>query len=568
MKKKSGLGLVATIIVLVLMIGTVSADVNGSGWWSAISVQRVGSGTSPATVVMTAYAKEGQTGGPWECGSRTLPTFGSGATFFPHWASDPSGSNCANVAGFPANYQGSGVLSSDDAIVAIVQTQNIRFGGFAPGDIPYGRAVGAYAGVSSPSTELKFPLYKNNHNNEMTTFYIQNAGNAEANIVAVFKPCADQGTGIPCLGYPNVYTYTYNGLDPNKMIVIDATLARDASNNPMPAGRGSFGGLTIQSTQPIAGVVFEHHRTASPATYLKATRGLGPSDYDTKIYIPSIKYQYPQGPGLTTNPNLSKWSGLVVHNADTVNVTVRITYTLAARNGDPNHSAVGTKYYHGPVTLSPGESAFFLFHDGLNPAPGTQKRDLLSAEIGATGKIVAIVNEEGDYSLSGMRDYATYFGMPASMAANKVSLPSYKEQYNGKFHGAIIMNVGDQPAVITATLTVVGRGSRYTGPMNTGDTVKIKTRSPVAPGASVVLFMACKDYYNQWIDLDGDTHQKADLCSGFPNPTGGVNTALIVESDQPIVVLANEELLWYENPATRGDGQGEDASNYEGFPLK
>jgi len=564
--KKKILSIVAAVVVSLALISVASADVNGSGWWSAISVQRIGTSASSATVVMTAYAKQGESGGPWECGSRSLPTFGSGATFYPHWASDPGGSNCANTSGFPASYEGSGVLSADDEIVAIVQTQNIRFGGFAPGDVPYGRAVGAYSGISSPSAELKFPLYKNNHNNEMTTFYIQNTGNASANITAVFKPCADQGTGTPCLGYPNVYTYTFSGLEPNKMIVIDATLARDATNQPMPSGRGSFGGLTIQGTQPLAGVVFEHHRTASPATYLKATRGFGTSDYDTKIYIPSVKYQYPQGP-TASSPNASKWSGLVVHNADTVQVTVRITYTLAARNGRPDHSDVGTKYYHGPVTLNPGESAFFLFHSGLNPAPGTQPRDLLSAEVGATGKIVAVVNEEGDYSISGMRDYATYGGIPAHAAAYRVSVPSYKEQYNGKFHGAIIMNVGTEQAIITATLTVVGRGSGYTGPLIAGNTVKIRTTSPVLPGTSVVLFMSCKDYYNQWDDLTGDTHQMADLCSGVGNPTGGVNTALIVESNQPIVVLANEELLWYEDPARRGDGQGEDASNYEGFPL-
>ena len=564
--KKRILIIVTAVIAVLALVSTALADINGSGWWSAIQVQRVGSGTGSATVMMTAYAKQGTAGGPWDCGSRTLPTFGSGATFFPHWASDPAGNNCANASGFPANYQGSGVLSADDAIVAIVQTQNISFRGFAPGDTPYGRAVGAYGGVGTPSDVLKFPVYKNNHSNEMTTFYIQNAGSTNANITAVFRPCANQGTGTPCLGYPNVYTYTFTGLEPQKMIVIDATLARDANNDPMPSGNGSFGGLTVYGTQPLAGVVFEHHRTASPALYLKATRGFGTGDFDTKVYVPAVKYQYPQGP-TATNPNSSKWSGLVVHNADTVQVTFYITYTLAAREGNPNHPAVGTKFYEGPRTLNPGESAFFLFHLGLNPVSGTQPRDLLSAEIGASGNIVAIVNEEGDYSISGMRDYATYSAIPAKSAARRVSLPVYKEQYNGKFHGAVVMNVGSDPAVYTATLTVVGRGSGYTGPVNVGNTVRIKSTSPIPAGGSLTFFMTCKDYYNQFDDLAGDTHQMADLCSGSGNPTGGVNTAFIVESNQPIVVWANEELLWYENPAIRGDGQGEDASNYEGFPL-
>jgi hypothetical protein len=562
--KKKGL-VVVTIVVLLALASAVLAQVNisGSGWWSAIQVQRTGTRAGSATVQMTAYAKQGDAGGPWDCGSRTLASFGSGATFYPHWSTDPAGNNCANASGFPANYQGSCVLSADDEIVAIVQTQNISFGGWAPGDTPYGRAVGAYGGVGVPSTEIKFPVYKNEHNGELTTFFIQNAGSSNANIQAIFRPCADDGTGTPCLGYPNVYTYTFSGLEPNKMIVVDATLAG------VPAGNGSFGGLSVSSTndQPLAGVVFEDYKDASPATYTKVTRGFGTGDYDTTFYAPAVKYQYPDGSG-ATSPNKSKWSGLVVHNADTVQVTVNITYTLVARNGNPAHPDVGNKYYHNAV-LDPGESAFFLFHTGLNPAPGTQERDLLSAEIGATGNIVAVVNEEGDYAIAGTRDYALYSAMPKRSAANRFSAPAYKEQYNGKFHGVVTMNVGDSAAVFTATLTVVGRGVGYTGVMNAGDSVRIKTSSPVPPGGSVTFFMVCQDYFNQFTDLTGDTHQMADLCSGPAGaPTGGVNTGLIVESSQPIVVLANEEVLWYVNPANVGDGYGEDASNYEGFPLQ
>jgi hypothetical protein len=42
---------------------------------------------------------------------------------------------------------------------------------------------------------------------------------------------------------------------------------------------------------------------------------------------------------------------------------------------------------------------------------------------------------------------------------------------------------------------------------------------------------------------------------------------VLIESTQPLVALANEELLWYMNPATVADGHGEDASSFEGFPL-
>lgn len=569
---------VVLAIVALLVTGTALAqeDLNGSGWWSAIQVQRTGTLAGEATVQMTAFSTQGAAvpspAGGWDCGSRTLATFGSGATFFPHWDTDPSGANCANNPGFPASYEGGGMLESDDALVAVVQSQNISFGGWAPGDTPYGRAVGAYAGVGAPSIEIRFPVYKSDHNGETTTFYIQNAGGDAANIEAVFKPCSDDGTGNPCLGYPSEYTYPFTGLEPGKMLVLEASMAG------APSGRGSFGGLTVRSTnsQDLAGVVMEHHTTASPATYVKATRGLGANDYDDVLYAPAIKYQYPGGSSSST-PNASKWSSLVVLNADTVQVSIDLVATLAARNGDPAHPDVGTQYTYpsAPFALDPGESRFFLFHDGLNPMPGTQQRDLLSIKVEvvspAEGKIVAIVNEEGDYSIAGTKDYATYSAMPASAGANSVSLPSYKEQYNGKFHGAIVMNIGDVPADFEATLTLVGTSGGYTGPMSPGDTVNMEYYKQVPPGGSAVFFMTCRDYFNEYNDLSGDTHNMADLCSGThasgQGPDKGSNTAMIVNSTQPIVVLANEELLWYVSPTSAGDGYGEDASSYEGFPL-
>lgn len=557
-------------ILVVLVAGTAQAqdDLNGGGWWSAVSVQRTGDQAGSASVQMTGYARQGDTGGPYDCGSRTLASFGSGASFFPHWASDPAGNNCANDGTFPSSYEGGGVLEASDEIVAIAQAQNISFGGWAPGDTPYGRAVGAYAGVGAPSTEVRFPVYKNGHSGETTTFYIQNAGSNNANITATFKPCSDQGTGVACLGHPNSYTYSFPGLEPGKMLVLEASMT--TTPGPVPSGNGSFGGLKVESTngQALAGVVMEHHTTASPATYVKATRGMGSNDYDDVVYVPSVKYQYPSGSS-ASSPNSSKWSGLVVHNADTTAVDVSLLATLGARNGDPDHADVGTTYPQGPYTLQPGESAFHLFHDGLNPIPGTQQRDLMSVKVTATGDIVAIVGEEGDYAIGGTKDYATYSAMPASAASTRVSLPSYKEQYNGKFHGAVVMNAGTGAADFTATITLVGTSGGYTGPMSAGDTVKLEYDASVPVGGSAVFFMTCADFFGQYSDLGGDTHQMADLCSGSMSggPAKGSNTAMVVESNEPVVVLANEELLWYVSPSSAGDGHGEDASNYEGFKL-
>jgi hypothetical protein len=573
MKKIKYSLLFSFFLVAILVTVTVFAQngLNGSGWWSWIQVQRVGESEGDASVNMVAYAPQGDPdpNSPWDCGSRTLSEFGVTDTFFPHWDTDPNGDNCADQPTFPSPFQGSSVLSANDAIVAVAQTRNISYGGWAPGDTPYGRASSAYNGIGIPSTSLKFPVYKNDHNGEITTFFIQNAGGGPADITAVFKPCADNGQGSPCLGYPNVYTYTVSGVESNKMVVIDATLAEDSENNPMPAGSNSFGGLTITSTndQPLAGVIQEHHKDASPAIYLKSTKGFGTGDVDTRLFAPTIKYQYPGGTGATL-PNQAKWSGLVVHNADDVLVTVNITYTLTQRNNDPNHPDVGTNYYHGPTPLDPGESAFFLFHDYLNPPTGTQPGDLLTAEIDATGDIVAIVNEEGTWSIGGHdldKDLSTYATMPANSASNNVAMPIYKDVYKDEFSGVVIQNTSDVASTITATLFIVD--SEHAG-ASKNQTLRIGSEAP--GGGSLVFFMICQNYNTLWYDLGGDDLQMADLCSvGDPpwEPPLGVNTGMIIESDQPIFAMGQDELLWYVSSGDAGDGAGIDASSYEGIPI-
>ncbi len=564
--KKIALVMLTGIIILLVLGNTALAQgVNGSGWWSAVQVQRTGNAVAGSVdVYMDAYSPQGEATS-WNCGTRPLAAKGSGGTFIPHWATDPSGDNCADQVGFPTNFEGSSVLNAADDIVAISQMQNISYGGWAPGDTPYGRAVAAYSGVGIPSLQLKFPVYKNNHSNEMTTFFVQNAGGSPANIVATFKPCANQGNGTPCLGYPNTYTYTFNGLDPNKMIVLDASLALNGGS-PMPSGNGSFGGLTVASTNSVelAGVVLEHNKTASPAIYLKSTRAFGTADYDSVLWVPAVKYLYPGGTS-ATNPNAAKWSALVVHNADTLAASVNITYTLTARNGSTSHPDVGNNYYQA-ATIQPGESSFFMFYNQswANPASGTQPGDLLSAEVNGNGKnIVAVVNEEGNFALAGERDLATYSAMPNSAGSIEVSIPAYKEAYNGKFHGLVAQNIGTAPTDIVANITTID--SKHAGITN-GQLVKIETVDQVAPGESVVLYMACQ-YSTAWLDLGGDDAQKDNLCSAGSNPALGVNTSVLLQAGQPLVVLANEELLWYVNPLNVADGHGEDASNYEGFPL-
>jgi hypothetical protein len=555
--------LVVIVTVLVLMlaivsIGSAQDDVNGSGWWSSANVQRIGSASGAAEVIMTAYAKQGDTGGPWDCGSRTLDAFGAGATFFPHWDADPAGSNCANDAAFPANYEGAAILSASDQIAAIVQTLNISYGGWAPGDTPYGRALAAYAGVSAPDMSVRFPLYKNEHVSEMTTFYIQNAGDGDTNITATFMPCADDGTGTPCLGYADgPYTYDYSNLEPGKMIVIDATLAENAASATIPTGTGSYGSLVVESSaENIAGAVMEHHMDASPATYLKAVAGFSPAQYDDKYYVPQVKAEYPVD--AASSACQAKWSSVMVQNATAASVNVTVTYTINENLIDPGR--VGTSFSDNAV-IAVGETAFFMTFQQADFDPG----DLASATVDASGDVVVMVNEETHWNCTNadLRDLASWSAIADSAGSTSISVPFYKQEWVGKFQGLVVQNVGGSADTFELTMTVINSG--ITG-VDAGDVYVFTHSDTVAGGAAKTFVMPCMDVPTNLVAVTGDYH---DLCNDLNTPTAGTNVAVVVESagGAPIVGVVTEEKGWWVSAGNVGDGHSEDAGMYTAVSL-
>jgi hypothetical protein len=518
--------LIITILTAVgLVLGLVAssyADPPGGGWWTAEQIQNVDE-DGDANIVLTAY----DDGGEHECGGTTIE-YGDSFVFVPtdQWGLEP---NCGNL---PDGFQGSAVVSSDRQIVAMAQIQNQ----YAPPlGASGGTAVAAYRGMSSEevATTLLFPTYKYDHSGETTTFYIQNAGSGAADITAVFKE--QQGGGV--------YTYTVPGVESRHMVAILPSMAEDAGGTPMPSGTGRYGGLTVSSEEPLAGVVSEHATTGGTATYLKSTRAFVPSEADTKAYAPAIKTLYGAGGALT------KWSGLVVQNASSGEVDVTVVYNVT---DGPNAGSVFTDTTTG-ADLPSGESAFFLAHPDLATG-GTASLsggDLAAATISADGEIVAVVNEETDYKYGGSdsKQYATYSAVPDGSKATTVSVPVYKEHWNGRYHGVVVQNVSAQDATVTGTVSYVGG--------LTVPTEDLVVAVPVAGGQSVVFFLLSEGQMQSF--YPGTT-----VLSGDPAEFKKTNNGLLIESDQSIVVLANEEDTYMPAyaPATKLD-----ASNFEGFPL-
>jgi hypothetical protein len=234
--KKIGIYL-TLLFALTLAISAAFAQggLPGSGWWSGEQVQNVGD--DDATITVTAYDKD--TTDTFSA-SETVAS-GGAFTFLPN-----------SFADMPSGFQGSAVVSSNQPIKAIVNVTNRLSGDLG---IDGGKAAAQYQGVdgSMVADTLYFPLVKGNHYSKTTTFYVQNAGSADAtNVVATFN-----------MANGDSFTYNVPAIAPNKMVAFSVFDAADYDGTCTPEGTCRKGGLIVTSDQPLAGTVMEHYTTES-----------------------------------------------------------------------------------------------------------------------------------------------------------------------------------------------------------------------------------------------------------------------------------------------------------------
>ena len=470
--KKLSIIVGSVVIAALVVAGIVMADLPGGGWWSGEQIQNVGSST--ATIQITAYGG----GGNYSGDSRTLDP-GASTTYLP-----------ADFSGMPDGFQGAAVVSSDQPIKAIVNVTNRQVGSYG---VSGGLAAAQYQGIDSSqtATTLSFPLVKNNYYGKTTTFYIQNAGSATANITATYKVAA--GT----------YNKSYS-INPNEMVVLNPG---DAG---VPEGTGSLGALTVTSDQPVAGVVLEHPATGSPAKMLQATRGFTPADYDSKIYAPIVKRGF-----------YGRHTGIQVQNVESsTNVDVYVTYYGVSGCSGEYHSS-----YSG---LTPGSS--YTFFDDPNLPSGC----LASAIITATGNIAGVVNETFYPSVPSGQEQAqtTYSCIPSKAATTKVAVPLYKNKFYNKTTGLQVQNVGNSAATVTLQFSLgTGSGS---------PTVYTLSNVTIDPGAAKTFLLLDDPSY----DVGGTWDTR---------PPAGVYGSVIVTADQPIVAIANESVYPFDGSVVKQD---------------
>lgn len=496
--KRSKIAVVLLAVVLAaLSIGVAAAqdsidNIPGGGWWTGTQIQNVGADT--ATLTIASYHKDDSS----KDASKT-DTINKDAskTFLP--------SDLNLGAG---EFQGSATVSSNQPLRAIVNTTNMPAAGYG---IPGGTAAGQYQGVNTPATELNFPLAKNDHSKNTTTFYIQNAGGAAATATAEFK-----FPGGNC-------TITTPTIQPNRMAVVSP--ATNAS-----CGKGTsagLGSLKVTSSQALAGVVLEHRTVENPASFLMATRGFAPADADTKVFAPIIKSHWN-----------NRFTGLQIQNASGGNVNVKVTYKGAAG------ACAGQTYTSEKNGLTPGESVTFVHIVGGSYGNPMPVNCLAAATVEATGgNIVAIVNESHlpDFLAGGgnggRNEATTYSAFPAKYGTTKISIPLYKEDFNNRGAGIQVQNISGSPATNVVLKFVQTTGAVYTTKPQT-----------IGAGESKTFL---------------DVRKDAGLWAGtaMPGNTTGV-FGVVVTADQNVVAVANEAPYPWRSLIRPGDN-----NNFEGFNL-
>jgi hypothetical protein len=485
---------VSSIVLLtMIVVGTVgaqsAASIPGGGWWSGEMIQNVSSQT--AEVNVTAYDASGTA--TYEVSSTLAPS--EAKNFIP-----------SDFAGMPSGFQGSAIVSSNQPIKAIVNVTNRQAGNLG---VAGGQAAGQYQGIdgAAVANTLYFPMAKNNRFGKTTAFYIQNAGSTAVTATCLFT--MDNGL---------TYTYTTPSIGPSKMVVV---VPGDAGVPNTDANRQNIGSLQVSSTGPLAGVVMEYTTNENPAVLLQSTRGFTANDFDTVLYLPTVKQD-----------RFGRFTGIQVQNVSAGNINV--TLTMVGSRG----ACAGQTFTRTANALAPGASKTFNQIAGQD---GAMINDCAaSATVTATGNIVAVVSESfvaGKIPAGENQSSTTYSGFPQNSVSTQVSVPMYKENRFSKYTGLMIQNVSNTVAN-NVVITFVGSAGLAAG--NTYTMVPMT----IQPGASIEL---------------SRISENAALWAGTPAPSNSTFGVRIM-ADQNVVAIVNEAVF-------PGAPLLQDRSNYEGFNL-
>lgn len=502
---------VAIILMLLcsLLVSVAAAEetsteaLPGSGYKTGIQIQNVG--TANATIELTGY--DLATGAAQTASSQT--------------AAPGASVNFVNYpAGGASSFEGSGVVSADQPIVGIVNVTN--------SGVNFAAAQYQATDGASVATTLNFPLVKNNLASKCTTFYVQNAGTADATLTAT---------------YSNGSSQTVTGVKPGQTALIDPASAT-------PALTGGPFALTVSSGQPLAGVVLEHF--CATGTLLQATRGFVSSDADSTLLSPIFKQKFP-----ASSP---RNNGLQVQNVSGGAIDISVTFTCAS-----GACTAGSSVTHTASNVANGASATFfnnaVIANGSTTAVPTAQQLKNGALYSATAtakqagtntpaNIVAINNESYDATVTLRNTATTFSALGLNKASSKVGIPLVKELFANNTTGIQVQNASSSAAVtvqVVYQMTNAQAGATCTG------TYTLSNVS-IAAGSSVTLYQPSVATPPAGATWGASGKPKAGCFGG---------ATVTVTSASGSVVAVVQEADVNPNAAARLDNK-----NYEGFSIQ
>lgn len=423
--KKHVVFLILLVIAIFAVVGSVSAALPGTGWWTSFKIQNVGSALGKVSMIAyDATSTDTYSNDEFDFNSFTALEYNPGKT-----VNYPSG----NVIGFdpalPSGFEGSVVLSGSQPLAAFAEIGNYQNGSAG---VSTGTASAQYQamGADITDTELRVPVVKHNYSGQTTSIYVQAAG-AEANVTITYK-MNDGGTYTQIVVIPK-----------NKMFMFDPANASVPSTDCGNVVNTSqcFGAATIVSTTgDIAATYVEHPHVGSPAPFALSTRAQTTSDQSTVLYGASVKHNYTtgQGTGIT---------GDTIMNVGTADALVQIDLIVTKLGNNASGVSVGDTFTD-TMVIQPGKSVVFSQWDGnLGGMPeGTFASVTYTSLDTATYNPQPLVGTSNDAKtqplLSGGKGKTVYKLFADTTASDTVAVPGIKEYVSGLTGALTVQNVG------------------------------------------------------------------------------------------------------------------------------
>jgi uncharacterized protein YcfL len=410
--------LLAVLLVLVALQGlglTALADGPVGTWASGIQIQNQSS-TNAANVTIEFYWAENSGNAsttPAKVHTLTIPKGESVSLYVP-----------TQIPGLPDNFVGSAVVSADQPVAAILNTQRVSTGGDADP-----KRMGSATGVLTPATKLYAPYLRKAYYGRNSYIAVQNTTGSTVNVTVTYY----DHTGVQV------------DTDTKALTAYSSNIFYQDQNADLPAD--FHGSAIVEGTGNIAVVVNNANAGTNVSTAgFESYNGLVPQDA-TKVYMPKLTVNY------------SKYqSSFTVQNTGTAAAHMTFTFTAGANTWTKASGAI-----------SPGSAwGVYLATAGASGIPA----DTVANGAGVVTSdqpIVGIVTEtqpDRGYSV-------VWNAIGEGTASDTVLFPKFDRRYYDYNGGIQIQNVGTTNTTLVATFSKTG----MPGPVQV-------TSGTLVPGAS------------------------------------------------------------------------------------